>query len=222
MRKDAPNTGVFVNRTLVRKVKSLAAGRGWRLGEVVDAFVGRLLDQVERGDRLSLAVPEYKKETRKDTAMVLVNKNVQRRVRILAAQRDITARSFVRLAVDEGLEIESRQPGTVIPSRAKENTDTKAVALRAPLVDQLKTLAASRGLSVVSLTEAVMRTVVDQPVILDSIELPMTRDITPSAAVNAAARRAVELATPPGRRSIQGPGVRRRTVGTKRRPVKHT
>lgn len=200
MHKSAPNTGVFVNRILVKKLKSLAADRARRLGETTDLFVRHLLDSVDRNERLSLVLPDLKKETRKDTGMVLVDKELLRRVRLLSFHRDTTVRALVRLAIEEGLELEARQPGAIVSKTLQKGpASTRAVHHDAEIVDALKTLAQQRGISVVGLADAVLRTVVQTPSVLDSFDLPPIREIPVAAAANAAARRAIELAAKPRR-----------------------
>lgn len=216
MRKEAPNTGVFVSKALAKKVKTLASDRGRGQGEVVDAFVRRLVESVERGDRLQVIVPEYKKETRNDTRMVLVRKDMQRRLKILAVHHDTTTRALVRLALEEGIEVETARPGSVLVPAVKVAVSTKAVHCDAQLVDALKAIAQARGTTVVGLTDAVLRVVVQSPEVLDSIELPPAREVPASIAVDEAARRAVELASNGPRMPSGGGSKPRRDGGRKR------
>lgn len=191
MRKDSPNTNAFISRAVVKKVKLLSQARGWRQYEVIDVFVRALVDALERGQRPVLNVPAYPPEKRGDTKGIALDRDLNKRVRIQTIVNDTEIRSLVRLALEEGLEQEERRPGSLIAQRQPEDTSTRAITLRAPLVDAIKEIAAQRGTTIVGLTDAVLRVVVQTPNVLDSIALPSARDIPASPAIEAAARSAI-------------------------------
>lgn len=192
MRRNADRTSHWVKREVVKRVKKLAKERNHKTYTAVAVFVDSFVRGMRAG-RVQLP-PPVPLLLRSQEVMVTITKDQNKDLGMLAVEHEASIKFLLRAALEQGLEAEAAQPGVLLQALELTERHTKPVQHDADLVDVLKDIAATRGTSLMGLTDAVLRVVAANPGVLDSIELPPAREYPASEAVEAASKRAVDLA----------------------------
>jgi hypothetical protein len=190
MYKNSDTSGAFLNRNLVQTAKLYAAQHGLYLAMVIDACARRLL---ARKDLDTITFPVYQPESRKETTMILLDRDTLREIKLTAVRRDSTVRAVLRYAVEQAFEAVAR--GETLPVRTPAGlprAPVNGLVLSPTSLATAKAAATQRGITPEALIEALIGWATAAPHVLDLVLGPT--QAAPAPAPSAQAEAAAEVA----------------------------